>query len=77
MRQGDYYKRDEPLFQVDLAIKDATHALDLAGASGAKMKSVEVALEHLKAVKEEKGVKGDLPGIYGAVRKESGLSYDN
>lgn len=30
MLSGDYYKRDEPLFAVDLARKDARHAMDLA-----------------------------------------------
>ncbi|KAI9718675.1 MAG: hypothetical protein M1828_006610 [Chrysothrix sp. TS-e1954] len=77
MRQGDYYKREEPLFQVDLAIKDANHALNLATASGAKMNSVEVAKKHLQDVKAHAGEKGDIAGIYGAVRQESGLKYEN
>lgn len=65
--------RKQPLFQVDLALKDARHALDLASTSGAKMKAVEVARDHLQDVKSQRGPKGDLAGIYGAVRKESGL----
>ena len=77
MSSGDYYNRDYPLFQVDLARKDARHALNIAETNGAKMKAVEVADEHLRMVKEEKGEKGDLAGIYGAVRKESGLKYEN
>lgn len=77
MTEGDYYKRDEPLFQVDLAIKDATHALSLASASGAKMRAAEVARQHLLEVKDHAGKRGDLAGIYGAVRKESGLKYEN
>jgi len=67
--------REEPLFQVDLALKDAQHALHLASTNGAKMKSVEVARDHLKDVKSQRGDKGDLAGIYGAVRMESGLSF--
>ncbi|MCJ1370678.1 hypothetical protein MMC20_001891 [Loxospora ochrophaea] len=77
MTSGDYHKRDEPLFAVDLALKDAKHALSLANASGARMRSIEVAEGHLSDVKKEKGTKGDLAGIYGAVRQESGLKYDN
>ena len=67
----------QPLFAVDLALKDAKHALSLANASGARMRSIEVAEGHLSDVKKEKGTKGDLAGIYGAVRQESGLKYDN
>lgn len=77
MRSGDYYNRDYPLFAVDLARKDAKHALDLAASVGARMRAVEVADDHLRAVKEHKGAKGDIAGIYGAVRKESGLKFEN
>jgi len=77
MMSGDYYSRDEPLFGVDLARKDARHALELASSSGAKMRSVEVAASHLAMVKEHAGQKGDIAGIYGAVRKESGLPFEN
>ena len=41
------------------------------------MNSVEVAKKHLQQVKEHAGDKGDLAGIYGAVRQESGLKYEN
>ncbi|KAK4696868.1 hypothetical protein P7C71_g1113, partial [Lecanoromycetidae sp. Uapishka_2] len=74
---GDYYKRDEPLFGVDLARKDAKHALNLAAAAGTKMKDVEVADAHLAAVQKHMGSKGDIAGIYGAVRQEAGLQFEN
>ncbi len=77
MMSGDYYKREEPLFAVDLARKDARHAKDLAKACGAQMKSVEVADMHLAVVKENMGERGDIAGIYGAVRQEAGLKFEN
>lgn len=77
MLAGDYHKREEPLFAVDLARKDAGHAMSLAKASGTSMKTMEIVDDHLKIVKDEKGEKGDLAGIYGAVRKEAGLKYEN
>lgn len=77
MMSGDYYNRDEPMFAVDLARKDAGHAMALAKAAGTTMKALEVADEHLKIVKEQKGEKGDIAGIYGAVRVEAGLKFDN
>jgi len=74
---GDYYERDEPLFGVDLARKDAKHALDLAAAAGTTMKDVEVADAHLESVQKHMGSKGDIAGIYGAVRQEAGLRFEN
>lgn len=76
MRSGDYM-REDPLFAVDLARKDAGHAIRLAGSVGVDLKIAKVADDHLKVVKEVVGEKGDLPAIYGAVRKESGLEFDN
>ncbi|KAF2019432.1 6-phosphogluconate dehydrogenase 2 [Aaosphaeria arxii CBS 175.79] len=77
MLAGDYYKREEPLFHVDLAKKDAGHALSLARETGTSMPALVVANEHLTKVKEHLGDKGDIPSIYGAVRQESGLKFEN
>lgn len=74
---GDYHKREEPLFAVDLARKDARHAMALAKTSGCRMKNVEVGDSHLVDVKAEMGVRGDISSIYGAVRKEGGLPFNN
>jgi hypothetical protein len=41
------------------------------------MKAAKVADDHLKVVKNHMGAKGDLAGIYGAVRLEAGLKYEN
>ncbi|KAH4069908.1 hypothetical protein HBH92_150230 [Parastagonospora nodorum] len=77
MLAGDYYQRDEPLFHIDLARKDARHARDLADRSGASAKMLGLAQERLDGVKEEIGDKGDIPSVYGVVRKESGLAFKN
>lgn len=77
MLTGDYHKREEPLFAVDLARKDARHAMSLAKAAGTTMHNVETADRHLVGVKEHAGEKGDIAGIYGAVRKEAGLTFEN
>lgn len=77
MLAGDYYKREEPLFHIDLARKDARHAKALADSSGSSVKGLDVARERLDEVKEYLGEKGDIPSVYGAVRKESGLEFEN
>ncbi|KAK7522190.1 uncharacterized protein IWZ02DRAFT_487177 [Phyllosticta citriasiana] len=77
MQTGEYYKREEPLFSADLARKDAQHALKLAEQSGTKMGAMEVIDKHLADVQKYAGPKGDVGGIYGAVRLESGMKYEN
>ncbi|KAK1516155.1 hypothetical protein CPAR01_16474 [Colletotrichum paranaense] len=74
MLEGDYYKREEPLFAVDLARKDAGHAMAIAKAAGTRLPNIENADRHLQIVKEHVGPSGDMAGIYGAVRKEAGLN---
>ena len=67
----------QPAFGVDLAMKDARHALNLAEKSGTRLRGIELARSHLESVKREKGEKGDIAGIYGVVRQESGLNYED
>lgn len=77
MLSGDYHKREEPLFAVDLARKDARHAMSLAKAAGTRLKDVEVVDSHLEMVKKHKGESGDIAAIYGSVRQEAGLRFEN
>lgn len=77
MQSGDYFNREEPAFQAELARKDARHAKNLAQNSGVQLKAVEVVDQHLKAVVDHAGAKGDIAGIYGAVRQEAGLKFEN
>lgn len=76
LRQGDFWQREEPLFAVDLARKDARHAMDLAKTHGVRMRDVEVADLHLEQVQKHMGKRGDIASIYGAVRAESGLKFE-
>ena len=77
MMNGDYYQREEPLFMARLARKDARHAMSIAHAAGARMRTIELADERLAIVEKLKGDKGDIAGIYGAVRTESGMKFEN
>jgi 3-hydroxyisobutyrate dehydrogenase-like beta-hydroxyacid dehydrogenase len=77
MKSGDYYKREEPLFAGDLALKVARHTQALANKAGVHMKNVEIASEYLKVVKEHVGGRGDIAGIYGAKGVEAGLKFEN
>jgi hypothetical protein len=50
--------------------------MDIANANGTRMEIVEVVDGHLAQVAAYMGSKGDLAGIYGAVRQEAGLKYE-
>jgi 3-hydroxyisobutyrate dehydrogenase-like beta-hydroxyacid dehydrogenase len=75
MTSGEYHKRESPLFAIDLAKKDARHIMNLGKSVGVQMKGIELADEYFDVVKEEAGEKGDMAGMYGAVRKGAGLDY--
>jgi len=77
LKSGDYWKRAEPLFAVDLARKDARHAQSLANKAGVTMKNVQLADGYLAQVKEHMGARGDIASMYGAKRAEAGLKFEN
>lgn len=74
---GDYHKREEPLFQVDLARKDARHMLALGKEAGVDMAPVKIIDKHFESVKAHMGQRGDIAGIYGAIRSGAGLPFEN
>ncbi|KAI0459687.1 NAD binding domain of 6-phosphogluconate dehydrogenase-domain-containing protein [Xylaria acuta] len=78
MVTGTYWKMGEPLFSADNARKDAGHAMDLAESVGVELRLAKQADEYLKVVADHAGgPTGDIAGIYGAVRKQNGLKYEN
>lgn len=76
MVTGGYWKT-APLADVNLGVKDVSYALGLGEEVGVRLKNSETALEYLKAVVEHSSGKGDIAGIYGAVRQNSGLKFEN
>ena len=50
--------------------------MNLAKDAGTRMRDVEVADGHLADVQKQMGSKGDIAGIYGAVRQEAGLPFE-
>ena len=63
-------------------MKDANHAIDLASAAGAHgiLKVTQTIVDHMKQLPEAVGRpadKIDYSAVYGAVRVEAGLDFDN
>lgn len=55
----------------------ASEILDMAHKSGTSLRAYEAAVKHMDVVHSQTGPNGDIAGIYGAVRLESGLGYEN
>jgi len=79
---GGAYLTDEPMFSIPNATKDATHALNLAAAAGAPgiLKITQTIVDHMKqvpTVSMKPAEKTDYTAVYGVVRVEAGLDFDN
>ena len=74
---GDYHTREDPLFAIDLAKKDAKHMLALADKHEARLGNIENIYKLFEIVKEEMGAHGDVAGAYGGARVDAGLPFKN
>lgn len=54
-----------------------SEVLSLAAECGTSLKAYEVAAQHMAMVEAHAGLTGDISGIYGAIRQESGLRFEN
>ena len=55
----------------------ADHVKDMAKSAGVNIPAYYVARKHMDLIASHVGKGGDIDGIYGALRLESGLSYEN
>ncbi|KAG6358275.1 hypothetical protein INS49_014159 [Diaporthe citri] len=84
MLRGDYWREGEerPAGAVALGVKDLGLAVRLAEEAGATVRNPFVALGWCRDVLEGDGcgrgeLRGDISGIYGAVRETAGLRFEN
>lgn len=75
---GNYYEW-EPSWSAKLARKDYRHTKSLAKACEIKVKGLDVVGQHVQDVIDHYGdeSKGDIAGVYGVVRLEAGLEFEN
>lgn len=82
MLRGDYWRAERPAGGVALGVKDLGLAVRLAEETGTTVRNPLGALGWCRDVLEGEGagrgeVKGDIAGIYGAVRERAGLRFEN
>jgi len=61
---------------IDMAVKVSSHVVALAEAHGADLPAYKAVRKQINVVKEYCGSEGDLLGVYGAGRLQSGLPYE-
>ncbi|TVY44621.1 putative oxidoreductase [Lachnellula subtilissima] len=75
LSSGRYF-REQPIVNIDSALSLSAHISSNAERLGVSLKAYDVTREHLRKAKKYAGGNGDILGIYGAVRLESGLPYE-
>ncbi|ORY66077.1 6-phosphogluconate dehydrogenase family protein [Pseudomassariella vexata] len=66
-----------PGFAIDLSIKDAKHALNIAQKSGAFLPTMQAALQNMLSAKAFAGPWLDSSALYGTLRQWAGLPFGN
>jgi 3-hydroxyisobutyrate dehydrogenase-like beta-hydroxyacid dehydrogenase len=69
-----------PWSNLDLALKDTGHAIDCAGAVGTRLRVGEVIQDHqqrAKAYSKEHKRQLDSAALYGIIRCDAGLDFEN
>lgn len=62
---------------IDMAQHVAAEIMDMAKKTGTSLKAYSSTVENMKTIESHHGTSGDISGIDGAVRIESGLEYKN
>ena len=65
------------MVEVAKALKLSSDVLDLADSMNVPLKGYKVGVEHMAVAQAHAGSDCDITSIYGAVRLESGLSFQN
>lgn len=65
----------QPGFVESLACKDMKHALSIAESRLTRLPTLETAFERLNFAREYAGESSDSSAVYGAARREAGLSF--
>lgn len=82
MLRGDYWREERPAGGVALGMKDMGLAVRLAEENVVTVRNPDVALGWCRDVLEGEGcgrgeLRGDISGMYGAVRERAGLRFEN
>lgn len=60
-----------------MAVKENTHLNDLAHKNGVKLRTLDTVTHHTDRVNADRGPNASLMAIFGAIREDSGLPFEN
>ena len=76
MTSGRYHHAS-PIGNVAMVKGVAEHVLDLAASCGTKLPAYETARKQMNVLEDTKGPAADIDGLYGTIRMQSGLKFEN
>ncbi|KAJ6441529.1 6-phosphogluconate dehydrogenase family protein [Purpureocillium lavendulum] len=77
LNSGSYHREPKPMIPISMAVKENAHLNDLAQRNGVKLKTLETVTHHTNNVTANRGPDANLLAIYGSIREESGLPFEN
>ncbi|BCR87544.1 NAD(P)-dependent oxidoreductase [Aspergillus chevalieri] len=82
LTRGNYMppRGENPWSNLSLGLKDVGHSIDCADTAGTRLKVAEVAMDHLKRANtysEKEGRPLDSSAMYGIIRQDAGLDFEN
>ncbi|OAQ83719.1 6-phosphogluconate dehydrogenase family protein [Purpureocillium lilacinum] len=77
LNSGSYHSEKKPMIPISMAVKENNHLNDLAQKNGVKLKTLETVTHHTNSVTAKRGPDANLLAIYGSIREDSGLPFEN
>ncbi|GJN78263.1 hypothetical protein PLIIFM63780_001756 [Purpureocillium lilacinum] len=77
LNSGSYHSEKKPMIPISMAVKENNHLNDLAQRNGVKLKTLETVTHHTNSVTAKRGADANLLAIYGSIREDSGLPFEN
>ncbi|KND89096.1 putative oxidoreductase GLYR1 [Tolypocladium ophioglossoides CBS 100239] len=74
---GAYHKVENPQIPISMAVKENAHLNDLAQKNGVKLRTLDTVTHHTDRVNKNRGPNASLMAIFGNIREESGLPFEN
>ncbi|ATY63538.1 6-phosphogluconate dehydrogenase family [Cordyceps militaris] len=77
LHAGAYSDLTTNIAPISMALKENGYLNDLAKQNGVRLRTLDTVTAHAERVNEMRGPDAKLLAIYGSIREENGLSFDN
>ncbi|OAR03072.1 hypothetical protein LLEC1_05278 [Akanthomyces lecanii] len=77
LHSGAYSDLTTSIAPISMALKENSYLNDLAERNGVKLRALDTVTAHAERVNEMRGPNAKLLAIYGSIREENGLPFEN